>query len=84
MRKILVLAAAIGVLAAACGSSNTPTQPSSGASASSCAKSSLHLLHPGQLTIGMVFPQAGKWRLFLQGQIGDKIVTAPFSLDVRS
>jgi hypothetical protein len=39
---------------------------------------------PGQLKIGMVFPQAGKWRLFLQGQIGDKIVTAPFSLDVQS
>jgi hypothetical protein len=38
----------------------------------------------GQLKIGMVFPQAGKWRLFLQGQIGDKIVTAPFSLDVQS
>ena len=32
----------------------------------------------------MVFPQAGKWRLFLQGQIGDKIVTAPFTLDVQS
>ena len=39
---------------------------------------------PGQLTIGMVFPEAGKWRLFLQGQIGDKIVTAPFTLDVQS
>ena len=39
---------------------------------------------PGQLTIGMVFPEAGRWRLFLQGQIGDKIVTAPFTLDVQS
>ena len=39
---------------------------------------------PGQLKIGMVFPQAGKWRLFLQGKIGDKIVTAPFSLVVQS
>jgi hypothetical protein len=39
---------------------------------------------PGQLKIGMVFPEAGRWRLFLQGQIGDKIVTAPFTLDVQS
>ena len=40
--------------------------------------------NPGGLKIGMVFPQAGRWRLFLQGQIGDKIVTAPFSLNVQS
>ena len=30
------------------------------------------------------FPRAARWRLFLQGQIGDKIVTAPFTLNVRS
>ncbi len=39
---------------------------------------------PGKLKIGMVFPEAGRWRLFLQGQIGDRIVTAPFTLNVRS
>ena len=38
----------------------------------------------GHLKIGAVFPEGGRWRLFLQGQIGDKIVTAPFTLNVRS
>jgi hypothetical protein len=39
---------------------------------------------PGQLRIGAVFPEGGRWRLFLQGMVGDRIVTAPFTLNVRS
>jgi hypothetical protein len=38
----------------------------------------------GHLKIGAVFPEGGRWRLFLQGQVGDRIVTAPFTLNVRS
>jgi polar amino acid transport system substrate-binding protein len=51
MRKILVLAATIGVLAAACGTSNPSTQPSGSASGNACAKANLNLVHSGRLTI---------------------------------
>jgi hypothetical protein len=38
---------------------------------------------PGQLSVGVLLPQAGVWRLFLQFKAGGKILTAPFTLDVR-
>jgi hypothetical protein len=37
----------------------------------------------GDLRVGMLFPTAGRWRLFLQCQIDGKVITAPFTLDVR-
>jgi hypothetical protein len=37
----------------------------------------------GDLRVGMLFPTAGRWRLFLQCQIDGTIITAPFVLDVR-
>jgi hypothetical protein len=38
---------------------------------------------PGKLTVGVLVPVAGIWRLFLQVQVGGKVLTAPFTLHVR-
>ena len=38
---------------------------------------------PGKLTVGVLVPVAGTWRLFLQCQVNGQIVTAPFTLHVR-
>jgi len=38
---------------------------------------------PGRLSVGILLPEAGKWRLFLQFRAGGHIVTAPFTLTVR-
>jgi hypothetical protein len=38
---------------------------------------------PGKLTVGVLVPVAGTWRLFLQVQVGGKVLTAPFTLHVR-
>jgi hypothetical protein len=38
---------------------------------------------PGQLRVGVLLPEAGTWRLFLQFRAGGRIVTAPFTLPVR-
>jgi hypothetical protein len=38
---------------------------------------------PGELTVGVLLPTAGKWRLFLQLQPNGKLVTAPYTLNVR-
>src|SRR5262249_26054687 len=38
---------------------------------------------PGKLTVGVLVPVPGTWRLFLQTQVGGKIVTAPFTLHVK-
>ena len=37
---------------------------------------------PGKLTIGVLVPEAGIWRLFLQLKLAGRIVTAPFTLHV--
>jgi hypothetical protein len=37
---------------------------------------------PGKLTIGVLLPVSGTWRLFLQMKLGGKIVTAPYTLHV--
>ena len=39
---------------------------------------------PGKLTIGVLLPEPGTWRLFLQAKLGGRIVTAPFTLSVAS
>jgi hypothetical protein len=38
---------------------------------------------PGRLTVGILIPVPGKWRLFLQFKPGAHVVTAPFTLTVR-
>jgi hypothetical protein len=39
---------------------------------------------PGKLTIGTLLALPGTWRLFLQMKLGGRVVTAPFTLEVRS
>jgi hypothetical protein len=39
---------------------------------------------PGKLTVGVLLPEPGIWRLFLQMKLGGRIVTAPFTLKVAS
>ena len=39
---------------------------------------------PGKLTLGVLLPVPGTWRLFLQLKLHGKVVTAPFTLDVAS
>jgi hypothetical protein len=38
---------------------------------------------PGKLTVGVLVPVPGTWRLFLQTQVNGHILTAPFTLRVR-
>jgi hypothetical protein len=38
---------------------------------------------PGKLSVGVLVPIAGTWRLFLQTQVNGHILTAPFTLQVR-
>lgn len=38
---------------------------------------------PGKLTVGVLVPIAGTWRLFLQCRIDGRVITAPFTLNVR-
>jgi hypothetical protein len=38
---------------------------------------------PGRLNVGVLLPAPGTWRLFLQCQVGDRVVTAPFTLNVK-
>jgi hypothetical protein len=37
---------------------------------------------PGRLTLGVLLPVPGIWRLFLQMKLGGRIVTAPYTLNV--
>ncbi len=39
---------------------------------------------PGKLTVGVLLPAPGTWRLFLQMKLGGRIVTAPYTLRVTS
>ncbi|MGZ4480711.1 MAG: hypothetical protein ACXVY5_00770 [Gaiellales bacterium] len=38
---------------------------------------------PGVLHVGVLLPQAGTWRLFLQCRVGGRILTAPLTLKVK-
>lgn len=38
---------------------------------------------PGQLEVGVLLPVAGTWRLFIQVRANGKLLTAPFTLDVK-
>jgi hypothetical protein len=37
---------------------------------------------PGKLTLGVLLPVSGTWRLFLQMKLGSRVVTAPYTLKV--
>jgi hypothetical protein len=37
---------------------------------------------PGKLSVGVLVPVPGIWRLFLQVKVGDRVLTAPFTLKV--
>jgi hypothetical protein len=37
---------------------------------------------PGKLSVGVLVPTAGTWRLFLQCKVGGHVLTAPFTLKV--
>jgi hypothetical protein len=39
---------------------------------------------PGKLTLGVLLPVSGTWRLFLQMKLGGKVVTVPYTLTVAS
>ena len=39
---------------------------------------------PGKLTIGVLVPEPGTWRLFLQMKLGGRVITAPYTLRVGS
>lgn len=39
---------------------------------------------PGKLTLGVLLPVPGTWRLFLQMKLGGRVVTAPYTLQVGS
>jgi hypothetical protein len=39
---------------------------------------------PGKLTIGVLLPAPGTWRLFLQMKLGGRVLTAPYTLKVAS
>jgi hypothetical protein len=43
-----------------------------------------HSTSPGKLTIGVLLPEPGTWRLFLQMKLGGQVVTAPYTLQVGS
>jgi hypothetical protein len=38
---------------------------------------------PGVLRVGVLLPVAGTWRLFLQSKVDGRVMTAPFTLNVR-
>jgi hypothetical protein len=38
---------------------------------------------PGKIKVGVLVPVAGTWRLFLQFLANGKVITAPFTLDVK-
>jgi hypothetical protein len=39
---------------------------------------------PGKLTLGILLPVPGTWRLFLQMNLGGRVITAPYTLRVAS
>jgi hypothetical protein len=38
---------------------------------------------PGKLVVGVLMPEAGTWRLFLQSKVHGRVLTAPFTLTVH-
>jgi hypothetical protein len=42
-----------------------------------------HQTRPGELRVGVLLPVAGTWRLFVQCKVDGRVLTAPFTLNVR-
>jgi hypothetical protein len=42
-----------------------------------------HSSSPGKLTVGVLVPIPGTWRMFLQTQVDGHVLTAPFTLEVH-
>ncbi len=62
-----------------------PGAPNCGSLAGvSSSRVSGHATAPGKLTLGVLLPEPGIWRLFLQMKLSGRIVTAPFTLQVVS
>jgi hypothetical protein len=62
-----------------------PNAPNCGALAGvSATRVSGHSSAPGKLTVGVLLPEPGTWRLFLQMKLGGRIITAPYTLKVAS
>jgi hypothetical protein len=61
-----------------CGA-NTPGCANTGVG----AKIAGHSSTPGKLSVGILLPVAGTWRLFLQTKVQGHILTAPFTLRVK-
>jgi hypothetical protein len=60
-----------------------PTAPNCGALAGvSATRVSGHSSAPGKLTVGVLLPESGTWRLFLQMKLAGRIITAPYTLRV--
>jgi hypothetical protein len=38
---------------------------------------------PGQLRVGVLLPVPGAWKLFLQGKVDGRVLTVPYTLEVR-
>jgi hypothetical protein len=38
---------------------------------------------PGQLRVGVLLPTQGTWRLFLQTKVGGRVLTVPYTLEVK-
>ena len=43
-----------------------------------------HATAPGKLTLGVLLPVSGTWRLFLQMKLGGRVVTVPYTLKVAA
>ncbi len=54
------------------------------ATALGAARITGHATAPGRLTLGVLLPVPGTWRLFLQMKLGGQIITAPYTLKVAS
>jgi hypothetical protein len=52
------------------------------ASVLGAARISGHATAPGKLTLGVLLPVPGTWRLFLQMRVAGRILTAPYTLKV--
>jgi polar amino acid transport system substrate-binding protein len=61
MRRILVVLAVSMLFAVSCGGPSTSPSSSASAGSASCAKKNLHLINPGQLTIGTDNPAYPPW-----------------------
>jgi hypothetical protein len=62
-----------------------PNAPNCGALAGlSASRVSGHSAAPGKLTVGVLLPEPGVWRLFLQMKLGGRIITAAYTLKAAS